>query len=104
MTGSAEWGGIEDAAGLLAFRIAAWNGFGYTAPEPGQTAIPPLGERNAEAIKAGGGAIEVIDEIVRDLHKLRDQLITELRTDSDVRGRRVDAWIAEACARQDGAR
>ena len=33
--------------------------------------IPPLGERSAEAIKAGHGAIEVIDETVRDLYRLR---------------------------------
>jgi RNase adaptor protein for sRNA GlmZ degradation len=29
---SAEWGGIEDAAGLLAVRIAAWHDFGYATP------------------------------------------------------------------------
>jgi hypothetical protein len=37
----------------------------------------------------------VIDEIIRDLHRLRDQLITELRADEDVRGRRVDAMLIE---------
>jgi hypothetical protein len=57
--------------------------------------IPPLGERSAEAIKAAHGAIEVIDEIVRDLYRLRGQLITELRADEDVRGRRVDAALIE---------
>jgi hypothetical protein len=76
-------------------RIAAWNHFGYAAPQSGQAAIPPLGERNAETIKAGHGAIEVIDEIIRDLYRLRDQLITELRTDEGVRGRRVDATLIE---------
>jgi hypothetical protein len=104
VSGTGEWGGIEDAAGLLAVRIGAWNHFGYAAPESGQAAIRPLGERSAEAIKAGHGAIEVIDEIVRDLYRLRDQLIIELRTDEDVRGRRVDAMLAEARARRDGTR
>ena len=92
---SAEWGGIEDAAGLLAVRIGAWNHFGYAAPQSGQAAIPPLGERSADAIKAGHGAIEVIDEIIRDLDVLRGQLITEFRTDEDVRGRPVDATLIE---------
>ena len=104
MNGTGEWGGIEDAAGLLAVRLGAWNHFGYAAPESGQAAMPPLGERSAEAIKAGHGAIDVIDEIVRDLSRLRGQLIIELRTDEDVRGRRVDAMLAEARARRDGAR
>jgi hypothetical protein len=86
---SAEWGGIEDAAGLLAVRIGAWNHFGYVAPERGQAAIPPLGERSAEAIKAGHGAVEVIDEIVRDLYRLREQLVGELRADSDAKAARM---------------
>ena len=91
---TAERPGIEETAGLLNFRIAAWHDFGYvTPPTPDCKAIPPLGERSAEAIKAGHGAIEVIDEIVRDLYRLRDQLITELRTDK-VRGRRPVSELA----------
>ena len=85
-------------------RIGAWTHFGYAAPESGQAAIPPLGERSAEAIKAGHGAVEVIDEIVRELHRLRARLVAELRTDEDVRARRVDAMLAEARARRGGAR
>lgn len=102
VSGTAEWGGIEDAAGLLYFRIAAWHDFGYaTPPEPHCKPIPPLGERSAEAIKAGHGAIEVIDEIIRDLHVLRGQLIIEMRTDEDVRAVRVDATLAEARAKRE---
>ena len=105
MSGTAEWGGIEDTAGLLAVRIAIWNDTGYPEPLPfeGAHPIPPLGQRSADNIKAGHGAVEVIDEIVRDLHRLRDRLIVELRTDEDVRGRRVDAMLAEERARRDGA-
>jgi hypothetical protein len=98
---TAEWPGIEDAAGLLDVRVSAWNHFGYAAPEDGQAAIPPLGERSADAIKAGHGAVEVIDEIIRDLHALRGQLITEIRADQDARAARVDALLAE---RRGGAR
>jgi hypothetical protein len=102
---SAEWGGIEDAAGLLAVRVGVWNHFGYAAPEDGQAAIPPLGERNADAIRAGHSAVELIDEIIRDLYRLREQLVAELHTDAEAHGRRADQMIAEARARrEDGAR
>ena len=85
-------------------RVGAWNHSGYAAPEDGQAAIPPLGERSAEAIKAGHGAIEAVDEIIRDLYALRNQLITELCTDEDLRGERIDKMLAELRARTDGAK
>ena len=101
MSGTGEWapGSLLDKAGLLGVLVGKWNHFG-------QAAIPPLGERNAVAITGGHDAIEVIDEITRDLYDLRSQLITELRTDEDVRGRGVDAMLAEARARREagGAR
>ncbi|MGD0373632.1 MAG: hypothetical protein ABSB01_03460 [Streptosporangiaceae bacterium] len=59
----------------------------------GQAGIPPLGERDADAITAGHGAIEVIDEILAELTSLRQQLITELRADEDARAARVDAML-----------
>jgi hypothetical protein len=99
---TAEWPGIEETAGLLNFRIAAWHDFGYTTPPtPDCKTIPPLGERSAEAVKAGHGAIEVIDEIVRDLYRLREQLVGELRADEDIRAVRVDAMLADYRARRE---
>jgi hypothetical protein len=98
--GTGDWPGIEDAAGLLAARLGAWNHFGYPAPVDGQAAIPPPGERSADAIKAGHGAVEVIDEIGRELYRLREQLVGELCADSDARAARVDAMLAETRARQ----
>jgi hypothetical protein len=99
---TATWPGIVEAAELLNFRIGEWHDFGYAnPPAPNCKPIPPLGERSAEAIKGGHGAIKVIDEIVRDLYRLREQLVTELRTDEDVRAARVDAMLAEG---RDGAR
>ncbi len=105
MTGTGEWspGKLLDDAGLLGVRVGAWNHFGYPAPEGTQAAIPPLGERSAGAIKAGYGAIDAIDEITRDLLLLRNQLITELRADEDVRGRRVDKMLAEGGAMRTAA-
>ena len=70
MSGTGEWspGPLLDEVGLLGVRIGAWNHFRY----PGDT--PAAGEHTAEAIRAGHGAIEVIDQIIRDLHGLRGQL------------------------------
>jgi hypothetical protein len=97
--------GLEELAGLISFRVGAWHDFGYeTPPAPGCKAIPPLGERSAGAIKAGHEAIEAIDELARQLHALRSQLIGELRQDEDIRGERVDRMLAEARERRDGAR
>jgi hypothetical protein len=96
-TSTAEWPGIEETAGLLNLRIAEWHDFGYATPTaPACKTIPPLGERSAEAIKAGHGAIEVIDEIVRDLHRLREQLAGELRADQGARAGAVTRQQAEA--------
>lgn len=84
--------GIEEQAAMIRWSIGAWQDLGYAEPLPFPTAhpIPPLGERTAEDIKAGHRAIEDIDGLMRQLHRLRAQLVTELREDSDVRGRRVD--------------
>jgi hypothetical protein len=104
--GTANWPGIEDATGLLRLRVGVWNDLGYPPPLPfeGAHPIPPLGQRSADNIKAGHGAIEVIDEIIRELHTLRDRLIVELRTDEDARAVRVDKLLEERQARRDGAK
>ena len=75
--GTANWPGIEDAARLLNFRVGAWNDLGYPEPLPFESAhpIPPLGQRSAGNSKGGHGAIEVMHEIIRELHTLRDRLI-----------------------------
>lgn len=87
--------GLEELAGLVNFQVGAWHDFGYeTPPAPECKRIPPLGERSAEAIKAGHAAIKTIDELTRQLYALREHLVGELRQDSDVRGARVDAMLA----------
>jgi len=99
---TAEWPGIAEAADLLNFRIGEWHDFGYaTPPTPTCKTIPPLGERSAEAIKGAHRAIEVIDEIVRDLHRLREQLIGELRANEDALNARVERTLGEYRARQE---
>jgi hypothetical protein len=86
--------GIEELAGLIYFRVGAWHDFGYAMPPtPECKPIPPLGERSTQAIKAGHEAIEVIDELTRQLYALRSQLVGELRQDEDVRAARVDALL-----------
>jgi hypothetical protein len=88
--------GLEDLAGLITFRVGAWHDFGYEVPPaPECKAIPPLGERSAEAIKAGHEAIESIDELTRQLYALREQLITELRQNDDINMARSGALLAK---------
>lgn len=87
--------GLEEMAGLINYRVGAWQDFGYAEPPTPECAtIPPLGERSARAIKSGHQAIEDIDQLIRNLHALRSQLVTELRTNEDELGRRVDATLA----------
>jgi hypothetical protein len=92
--------GLVEMAELINFRVGAWHDFGYeTPPAPDCKPIPPLGERSADAIKAGHAAIRDIDDLCRQLYALRAQLITELRRDEDERARRVDQMLAESRAR-----
>lgn len=94
--------GLEELAGLIYFRLGAWQDFGYAEPPtPECTAIPPLGERSAMAIEAGHEAIKDIDQLMAQLHRVRAQLVSELRQDQDIRNARVDAMLAE---HRDGAR
>jgi hypothetical protein len=81
--------GTAESAELLALQIGQWERLEY--PEN----VPPLGRRNADAIVAGHAAIRTIDKMIRSLHELHGQLISELRQDEDIRAERVDRLIAE---------
>jgi hypothetical protein len=97
-TGSWSPGDLEDLVGLIAVRVGIWNDNGYPEPLPfeGAHPVPPLGQRSADNIKAAQGAVEAIDELTRDLHALRAQIVTEIRADQDARTARVDAVPTEA--------
>jgi hypothetical protein len=83
--------GLEGLAGLINFRVGAWQDFGYAEPPaPECAAIPPLGERSARAIKAGYEAVKDIDQLIAQLRQVRAQLVSELRQDDDVRTARID--------------
>lgn len=87
--------GLEELAGLINFRVGAWQDFGYAEPPtPSCATIPPLGERSAKAIEAGHEAIKDIDQLIAQLHQVRAQLASELRQDEDIRAARVDALLA----------
>jgi hypothetical protein len=87
--------GLEEMAGLIHFRVGAWQDFGYAEPPtPDCAAIPPLGERSARAIEAGHEAVKDIDQLIARLHQVRAQLVSELRQDEDIRAARVDAMLA----------
>lgn len=100
MSGTGVWntGALEDLTSLIAVRVAAWNHCEY--PEN----VPAAGEHSAEAIKAGHGAVDAIDELIRELHALRGQLVDEMRTDQDATAARVDAMLAEARTRREADR
>jgi hypothetical protein len=94
--------GLGVLAGLINFRVGAWQDFGYAEPPtPACATIPPLGERSAKAIEAGHEMVKDIDQLIARLHQVRAQLVSELRQDQDIRAARVDAMLAE---RRDGAR
>jgi hypothetical protein len=79
--------GIEELAALIYFHIGAWHDFGYeNPPAPDCKTIPPLGERSDEAIRAAHAAVKEIDKLAGQLLKLREQLVTELRQNEDIRG------------------
>lgn len=93
-------GDIEGLAGEINVLIGAWEEFGYADPPlPGCAPVPPLGQRSAAAITAGHEAIDGIDKLTRRLYEIRNQLVGELRKDSDIRGRRIDAMIADRAAK-----
>ena len=77
---------LEEMAGLIHFRVGAWEDLGYkNPPTPTSKPIPPLGERSAEAIKAGHSAVQEIDRLIARLHQVRAQLVSELRQDENIR-------------------
>lgn len=79
-------GDLEEMAGLIHFRVGAWQDFGYEQPPTPQSAtIPPLGDRSVNAVKAGHEAIKDIDRLIARLHQVRAQLVSELRRDEDIR-------------------
>ena len=89
--------GLEALAGLINFRIGAWQDFGYPEPPaPECLPIPPLGQRSASAIKAGHEAVKDIDQLIARLHQVRAQLVGELRQDEDVRAARIDEQLGGA--------
>jgi hypothetical protein len=87
--------GTVEQAEYINWLVCAWHDLGYeNPPSPDCKAIPPLGERSAQAIKAGHGAIGTIDELLRQLYALRSQLVSELRQDEDIRAERIDRMLA----------
>jgi hypothetical protein len=84
VSGTGEWspGPLLELAELLGGQVGAWNHMQY----PDQ--VPAAGQHSAEAITAGHDAVRVIDEMIRDLHALRGQLVAELRADDDANLRR----------------
>lgn len=88
--------GISERADMINFYVSGWREFGYDEPpSPECQPVPPLGRRSAQAITRGHEAVAEIDRLAGDLHRLREQLVTELHQDSEIRAARVDALLAK---------
>jgi hypothetical protein len=83
--------GLAEQAQLIQWHVGVWHDLGYPEPLPSPDChpIPPLGERPVAAIKGGCDAVKDIDEMIRQLYALREQLVSELRQDDDLRAARV---------------
>lgn len=69
---------VED----LAVALAIWQARDDAKPD-------------AHARRAASGAVDAIDAAIRELHKIRQQLVPEIRASDDATAARVDALIAE---------
>lgn len=77
--------GLEEQAGLISWYVGVWHDLGYeNPPTPDCKPIPPLGERSAQAVKGARDAIGEIGNLIRQLHALRAQLVSELRQNEDI--------------------
>lgn len=77
---------LGQMAETINFGIAGWQDFGYEKPPaPDCVPVPPLGQRSAEAVKAGHQAVNDIDRMIARLHEIRTELVSELRQDEDMR-------------------
>jgi hypothetical protein len=84
--------GLEEQASLIQWFVGVWHDLGYEdPPTPDCHPIPPLGKRDARAIKGAHQAIEEIDKLTRQLYALREQLVGELRQNEDALMARLDA-------------
>lgn len=52
------------------------------------------GKPDAPARRAANDAVDAIDASIRELHKIRQQLISEIRVSDDATAARVDAMLA----------
>lgn len=86
--------GLGELVDSINGSIALWQRFGYEdPPTPESATIPPLGERNANEIKAGHEAVDDIDRLIARLHRLREQLVGELRENADIIMKRTERHV-----------
>lgn len=87
---------ITELAAVINFYVGAWHEFGYeNPPSPECKAIPPLGQRSADAAQAGHQAVKEIDALIATVHRLRTQLVSELRKDEDLHNKHIDKMLVQ---------
>jgi hypothetical protein len=93
-------GGLSELAGLIHFRVGAWEDLGYRSPPaPDCKTVPPLGERSASAIENGREAVRDIDQLIGRLQAARAELVSQLQQDEGLRMARLPG--TEEAARWD---
>jgi hypothetical protein len=85
---SAAPGQLENLAGVLGDALATWRTRDVSKARPGVR-------------QAANTALAAIDDMLAGLHRVRQQLVSEVRAYDDAAGARVDAMLAEARARRE---
>jgi hypothetical protein len=72
---------LESLAAVLGPALAQWAGRDGTKPEP-------------ETRQAANTAVAAIDGMLTELHRIRQQLVSEIRAADDANAARVDELLA----------
>ncbi len=76
---------LEDPVGVLSVALGQWDDRDDARPQPGVR-------------RAANTAMDAIDGMLAELHRMRARLVSEIRASDDARAARVDAMLAGAKA------
>lgn len=73
---------LEDPMGVLSVALVQWEDRDDSKPQP-------------EVRQAANKAMDQIDSMIAELHRMRSRLIVEMRDSDDATAARVDALLAD---------
>jgi hypothetical protein len=82
---------LDNMTGVLGVALAQWAVRDDTKPQP-------------EVRQAANVAVATIDDMLTALHRVRQQLVTEVRQSDDASLARADAMLAEARERREAGK